>query len=160
MTFFQLPDEATGTINPQISVSKAALAACCQEHDIRRLAVFGSVLRNDFGLDSDIDLPTEFEPDCIAGLLGPAEMELTLSELFAGAKSICERPRISVPTSVRMSWTEPKFDMLEAAREAISFACGRVRGDLETDRPVAPIAGQRYQDCQVATQQAPIRVAS
>ena len=71
-------------MNPKISVSKTALATFCQEHGIRRLAVFGSALGNDFDLESDVDLLVEFEPDRIPGLLSVADMETELSELFAG----------------------------------------------------------------------------
>ncbi len=53
---------------------------------IKRLAIFGSVLREDFGPESDIDVLVEFEPDRIPGLLGIAGMELELSELFTGRK--------------------------------------------------------------------------
>ena len=73
-------------MNPNLSVSKIALADFCQEHGIKRLAIFGSALRDDFGPDSDIDLLVEFEPDRIPGLLGIAGMEIELSELFAGRK--------------------------------------------------------------------------
>ena len=73
-------------MNPQISVSKTALATFCQEHGIKRLALFGSALREDFGPESDIDVLVEFEPDRIPGLLGIAGMELELSELFTGRK--------------------------------------------------------------------------
>ncbi len=34
----------------------------CQQHHIRKLALFGSVLRGDFNADSDIDVLVEFEP--------------------------------------------------------------------------------------------------
>ena len=73
-------------MNPQVSIPKDHLAAFCQEHGIKRLAVFGSVLREDFGPESDIDVLAEFEPDRIPGLLGIAGMELELSELFSGRK--------------------------------------------------------------------------
>lgn len=73
-------------MNPHLAVSKTALAAFCEENGIRRLAVYGSALRADFGPHSDIDLLVEFEPDRIPGLLGVAGMEITLSELFAGRK--------------------------------------------------------------------------
>ena len=73
-------------MNPHLPVSKTALAAFCEENGIRRLEVYGSALRDDFGPDSDIDLLVEFEPDRIPGLLGVAGMEITLSELFAGRK--------------------------------------------------------------------------
>ena len=73
-------------MNPQVSVSKKALTNFCLEHGTRRLAIYGSALRDDFGPDSDIDLLVEFGPDRIPGLLGVASMELSLSELFAGRK--------------------------------------------------------------------------
>ena len=73
-------------MNPHISVSKTALAAFCQEHGIKRLAIFGSALRENFGPESDIDVLVEFEPDRIPGLLGVASIELELSELFTGRK--------------------------------------------------------------------------
>ncbi len=38
------------------------LAAFCRRHHIRKLALFGSVLREDFGPDSDVDVLVEFEP--------------------------------------------------------------------------------------------------
>ena len=52
------------------SVSSDALAAFCQAHGIRRLSIFGSALREDFGPESDIDVLVEFKPDRIPGLLG------------------------------------------------------------------------------------------
>ena len=73
-------------MNPQVSVSKDALAAFCRRHGIKRLAVFGSALREDFGPESDIDVLVEFQPNRIPGLFGVAGMELELSELFAGRR--------------------------------------------------------------------------
>lgn len=73
-------------MNNQVSISRDALAEFCREHGIRRLSVFGSVLREDFGPESDVDVLVEFEPARTPGLLGVARMELELSELFAGRK--------------------------------------------------------------------------
>jgi len=73
-------------MNIQVSISTDALAAFCQEHGIRRLSVFGSVLRKDFGPESDIDVLVEFEPDRTPGLFGISAMELELAELFSGRK--------------------------------------------------------------------------
>ena len=73
-------------MNSQISIPKDALAEFCQKHGIRRLAVFGSALREDFGPESDIDLLVEFERDRVPGLLGIAGIELKLSEMFGGRK--------------------------------------------------------------------------
>ena len=40
----------------------------CQRHHIRKLALFGSVLRDDFRPDSDVDVLVEFEPGHVPGL--------------------------------------------------------------------------------------------
>jgi predicted nucleotidyltransferase len=53
----------------------------CRRHHIRSLALFGSVLRNDFGPDSDVDVLVEFESDHIPGFWFFG-MEEELSELF------------------------------------------------------------------------------
>jgi len=53
---------------PTLRIPKARLAGFCKKHHIRRLALFGSVLRPDFGPKSDIDVLVEFEPDHIPGL--------------------------------------------------------------------------------------------
>jgi len=52
----------------RLNVTSRQLAEFCQRHRIRRLAVFGSVLREDFGPGSDIDILVEFEPDVRLGL--------------------------------------------------------------------------------------------
>ncbi len=70
----------------QMTVSRERIATFCREHGIRRLAIFGSALRDDFRPDSDIDVLVEFEPDHIPGLLGIARLERELSSLFEGRK--------------------------------------------------------------------------
>lgn len=45
----------------QISVDAQRVADFCRQHHIRHLAVFGSVLRDDFRPDSDVDVLVEFE---------------------------------------------------------------------------------------------------
>ena len=52
----------------RISVSQEKIADFCQRHHIRRLAFFGSVLRDDFGSQSDVDVLVEFDPGHIPGL--------------------------------------------------------------------------------------------
>ena len=73
-------------MNTQPSISGDMLAAFCREHEIRRFPIFGSVLREDFGPESDIDVIVEFVPARTPGLLDVARMELELSELFSGRK--------------------------------------------------------------------------
>ena len=53
----------------------------CRRHHIRKLALFGSVLREDFRSDSDIDVLVEFEPGCTPGLAFFG-MEIELSEML------------------------------------------------------------------------------
>jgi uncharacterized protein len=47
----------------RIDLPREQIADFCRRHHIRRLALFGSVLRDDFGPDSDVDVLVEFEPD-------------------------------------------------------------------------------------------------
>lgn len=65
-----------------IDLPKAALTQFCQRHHIRKLLIFGSVLREDFCSDSDVDFLVEFEPDHTPGLIRLTGMELELSELI------------------------------------------------------------------------------
>jgi uncharacterized protein len=53
---------------PPLDLPRQPIAEFCRRHHIRRLALFGSALRSDFGPDSDIDVLVEFEPGCIPGL--------------------------------------------------------------------------------------------
>jgi predicted nucleotidyltransferase len=69
-----------------IPVDKERIAAFCRKHRIRRLALFGSVLRPDFRPDSDVDVLVEFEPGSVPGLFGIARMERELSALLGGRK--------------------------------------------------------------------------
>jgi len=69
-----------------ISVDKERIAAFCRKHRVRRLALFGSVLRPDFRPDSDVDVLVEFEPGSAPGLFGIARMERELSVLLGGRK--------------------------------------------------------------------------
>ena len=64
-----------------ISVNKEEIAKFCRRHHIRRLSLFGSVLRGDFGPASDVDVLVEFEPGHIPGLAF-FSMEEELSQIF------------------------------------------------------------------------------
>ena len=49
-------------MSPRIPIDRERIAGFCRRHHIRKLALFGSVLRDDFGPDSDVDVLVEFEP--------------------------------------------------------------------------------------------------
>lgn len=76
-----VPAMGEGTV-AQITIDQERIAAFCQAYHIRRLALFGSVLRPDFGPSSDIDILVDFHPDHIPGLFGIARMERELSAVL------------------------------------------------------------------------------
>lgn len=73
-------------MNPKLSIPRDRLAAFCRAHGIRRLAIFGSALREDFRPDSDVDVLVEFEAGRTPTLFDIAEMQQELSALFGGRK--------------------------------------------------------------------------
>ena len=66
----------------RISIDKAEIGEFCGKHHIRKLAFFGSVLRDDFSPASDVDVLVEFEPGHPVGLIRFARIERELSELL------------------------------------------------------------------------------
>jgi uncharacterized protein len=70
----------------KIAVPKDDIAGFCQRWNVSRLAFFGSVLRDDFGPHSDIDVLVEFEPGHVPGFFRLLEMEDELSVLLGGRK--------------------------------------------------------------------------
>lgn len=65
-----------------MTIEESFLDSFAQRWGIKRLAVYGSVLREDFGPASDIDMLVEFFPDRIPGLLRVAQMELELEAVL------------------------------------------------------------------------------
>jgi len=68
-------------VTPRVPIPTDALAEICARYDVRRIRFFGSVLRDDFGPDSDIDMMLEFGPDAPKGW-GILRIDDELSELF------------------------------------------------------------------------------
>jgi hypothetical protein len=66
----------------RIEIPHDKIEIFCRKHHIRKLSLFGSVLRDDFGPDSDIDVLVEFEPGFVPGLITMAGMEIELSEIL------------------------------------------------------------------------------
>jgi predicted nucleotidyltransferase len=80
-----------GETRPFLPAEK--VAAFCRRHHIRKLSLFGSVLRNDFRPDSDVDVLVEFEEGKSPGLIRLAGMELELSEMLGGRSVDMNTPR-------------------------------------------------------------------
>ena len=70
----------------KLPIDRKLLGPLCQRYRIRRLSLFGSVLKGTDRPDSDIDLLVEFEPDATPSLLTMADIELELSVLLNGRK--------------------------------------------------------------------------
>jgi|SRR5581483_979328 predicted nucleotidyltransferase len=69
------------TNTPNINIPQLEIDAFCQRHPIRKLALFGSVLREDFRPDSDVDVLVEFEPGATIDYFDMAMMEIELSQI-------------------------------------------------------------------------------
>ncbi|MBM3474211.1 MAG: nucleotidyltransferase family protein [Armatimonadetes bacterium] len=74
-----------------IEVDHDRLADFCRRHHIRYLGFFGSVIHDDFGPESDVDVLVRFDAEHIPGLLALAEMEFELSDLL-GRKADLRTP--------------------------------------------------------------------
>jgi len=66
----------------KIDLSEDKIKEFCQRNRIHRLSLFGSVLREDFGPESDIDVLVEFEPGTNVGLITLAGMEIELGQML------------------------------------------------------------------------------
>lgn len=56
-----------GVVNPRIAALKPEIAAFCERNAIERMAAFGSVTRDDFTAESDIDILVQFAPGKTVG---------------------------------------------------------------------------------------------
>lgn len=65
-----------------LAIDADAIRRFCQAHYIAELALFGSVIREDFGADSDVDVLVEFAPGRAASLFGLVDMQRELSAML------------------------------------------------------------------------------
>ena len=77
----------------QIPIRLDEMVAWRRRHHVRRLALFGSVLRDDFRPDSDVDVLVEFEPSRRIGYFGLYEVEDELSKLLGGRRVDLVNPK-------------------------------------------------------------------
>jgi predicted nucleotidyltransferase len=70
----------------QIELPEDKITSFCRKHHIRKLSLFGSVLRDDFTADSDVDVLVEFEPGHASSFFHLFDMEDELSVIFGGRK--------------------------------------------------------------------------
>lgn len=72
-------------VAPAIPIPTEKIADFCRRNGIRKLSLFGSVLRDDFGPDSDVDVLVEFHPGKVIGWK-IIEIEDELSAILGGRK--------------------------------------------------------------------------
>jgi len=61
-----------------LDIPQQEIADFCHRHGVRRLSLYGSILRDDFGPDSDVDVLVEFDPGRTPGMFGFGQMILEL----------------------------------------------------------------------------------
>ena len=75
------------------------MAEFCLRHHVRRLALYGFVLRGDFRPDSDVDVLVEYEPGFTVGMLRMGELKMELFRVLGPQDEIFVPPRNSAGTS-------------------------------------------------------------
>lgn len=61
---------------------KDQIAEFCRRHGVAKLSLFGSILRDDFSPDSDVDVLVDFQPSTRIGLIGMANLESELEGII------------------------------------------------------------------------------
>ncbi|HEY3398704.1 MAG TPA: nucleotidyltransferase family protein [Armatimonadota bacterium] len=79
----------------RIAIPSESIAEFCRRYHIRRLSLFGSVLREDFTPESDVDVLVEFEPEAHASLMTLVGMENELSDLLKRKVDLVTRKGLS-----------------------------------------------------------------
>jgi predicted nucleotidyltransferase len=69
-------------IRDRVSIPDRELAEICRRYQVRELSLFGSVLRDDFRDDSDIDVLVEFESDAAIGFFELSRLQRELTALI------------------------------------------------------------------------------
>ena len=75
------------------NISREKIVDFCNRNHIKKLSLFGSVLRDVLRPDSDLDILVEFEPGHVPGYIRLAGMEIELSEILGGRKVDINTPQ-------------------------------------------------------------------
>jgi len=88
-------------VSSRITFNTEQLAEICRRYHVRELSLFGSVLRDDYRYDSDIDVLVEFEPDARIGFFGLAQLQRELTSLFGRPVDVV--PKKGLNPTIRQS---------------------------------------------------------
>jgi hypothetical protein len=80
-----------------IELPREALKAFCNRWSVNELSLFGSVLRDDFRPDSDLDVLVSFEEEAHIGLWDMAQMVIELESMFGRKIDLVEKEALSNP---------------------------------------------------------------
>lgn len=83
-------------VEAHIAIPRDKLADFCRRWKITEFALFGSVLRDDFRPDSDIDVLVTFAPDAHWGLFALYDMEQELKTLFGREVDLLTRRAVEM----------------------------------------------------------------
>ncbi len=81
----------------QVPINAQAISSFCRKWQVREMSLFGSVLRDDFGPDSDIDVLVSFAPDAPWSLWHLIEMREELQALFGRPVDLVEKEALENP---------------------------------------------------------------
>ncbi len=129
-------------IYQRLQISPATLAKVCKQWQITELAVFGSILRDDFNLNSDIDLLVTFHPEARITLFGLEAIEIGFQKIFQRpvdlvTKRAIERShnwiRRQNAKTIMSQDHEILLDLDRACRLILNFTAGTTKDDFEND---------------------------
>lgn len=86
-------------MNPKIALDREKVAEFCRRWQITELSLFGSVLRDDFGAESDVDMLVTFAPDAQWSLFDHMAMEEELSVIIGRKVDLVSRRAIEQSTN-------------------------------------------------------------
>ena len=95
---------------------REALAAFCRRHRVTEFAFFGSILRDDFSPDSDVDVMVTFAPDARPALWDVMGMEDELKEIFGREVDLVTRRGVELSRDGH--WKRSVLDVAEVVNVA------------------------------------------
>ena len=84
---------ARSVVDTRFPISKSQIADFCRRHHVRKLSLFGSLLRDDFSAKSDVDVLVEFEPGAKVSFFKLYDLEQELSQQLGGRKVDINTPK-------------------------------------------------------------------
>ena len=98
----------------KISIDREKIAEFCRARQVTEIALFGSVLNDDFDSDSDVDVLVEFEPERVIGFIGLAELQFELSEVIG------HKVDLLTPASLSRYFRREVLDMAEVQYASVT----------------------------------------